>query len=630
MCGIAGIVDYNTDPKRSEIMSMLDIISYRGPDSYGTLFENSIAIGMRRLAIIDVSSGNQPMFSQDKSLAVIFNGEIYNYIELRSELLKSGYNFNTNSDTEVIVNAYHKSNVGMFDQLNGMFSFAIYDKLDQSILICRDRLGIKPLYYYYDGTRFIFSSEIKSILTNNISTELDEQSINDYLLIGYVPRQNTIYKNIKKLLPGHYLKINKDGLNIKKWWSLKSNFSYGKDRKKVSPDELINIFDDSVKLRMRSDVPVGTFLSGGVDSSLITATASNFTDKKLNTFSIKYSKAVVDETKYSNMVSKKFHTNHILELLDFNLFNQLAPQLIWQADQPTSDSTIVPHYLVSQIASQKVKVCLSGLGGDELFGGYQRYIGNRMGRGWLKYLFNDKENLAKHLGNVLGPFSPRIGKQLNMISKDNLLWTEHFIKVNSGYFSKQDLQNLGINSSIRYETILEEIWKKYDGYDNVSRRQFVDLNTYLPDQLLSFTDTMSMACSLEVRVPFLDHRLISLAGRISGHQKNDINDRHTFKQFLKSALGDRVPEKIINRKKQGFVPPVVNWIIQDDFFNSLKNLPNKLKGVFDPAHVSKLVSTKESVFDNHRRVWSLICFYIWNETHKSLKKPNKTLLQYLS
>ena len=196
MCGIAGIVDYNTDPKRSELMSMLDIISYRGPDSYGTLIENSIAIGMRRLAIIDVSSGNQPIFSQDKSLAVIFNGEIYNYIELRSELLKSGYNFNTNSDTEVIVNAYHKSKVGMFDQLNGMFSFAIYDKLDQSILICRDRLGIKPLYYY-DGTRFIFSSEIKSILTSNISTELDEQSINDYLLIGYVPRQILIYKKYK-------------------------------------------------------------------------------------------------------------------------------------------------------------------------------------------------------------------------------------------------------------------------------------------------------------------------------------------------------------------------------------------------------------------------------------------------
>ncbi|MAV63573.1 MAG: asparagine synthase (glutamine-hydrolyzing) [Candidatus Marinimicrobia bacterium] len=631
MCGIAGLLDFNSSPDQENLEKMLFSIKHRGPDSKGDYRNNFISMGMQRLSIIDIDGGDQPISNHEKNVFVICNGEIYNYLELRNDLIKKGYRFKTKSDTEVLVHLYKEYGKNMFSYLNGMFAFAIWDDIKKKLILCRDRMGIKPLYYYFDGSRLIFSSESKSILLHDyVDKKIDKQSLADYLMLGYVPRENTLYSSIKKLLPGEYIEYKPQKFSISSWWKLEDysqieRFGNVKDR----TEEFVELFKDSISLRMRSDVPVASFLSGGLDSTLITLISNEIANYKLNTYNIKYDNAVFDESPFANDVARICNSNHNQLIINkFDMINEL-PTVLWHIDNPSADPTVISQYLISQAASEDVKVSLSGLGGDELFGGYQHYIDFKDGRGRIKNLIGENKNIARIIAPLFKQISSSAYNVLKVISDPGLLWSSHLPRLNQGYFNQVDLIDLGIDTELRYETIFEELWRSYPGNDTVGQRQFIDLKTYIPDQLLMFTDKLSMANSLEVRVPFLDHRIVSFASAIPGSLKNDKLDHDNFKQFLKSSFSDIIPNSIKKRKKMGFVPPIVSWLKNKDFIDLINNLPNQFDGILDLSFLKKIGNDKDLIVKNHKKIWSLITLASWFRLRENNSNRNRSIKELI-
>ena len=625
MCGIAGIYDPLRPPGLGELMPMIDIQRHRGPNGQGSLVDGPVAMGMRRLAIIDIAGGDQPIFNEDRSVAVVFNGEIYNYVELRAMLERAGHRFQTHSDTEVLVHLYEEYGTGLFPYLNGMFAIALWDRKRSSVLLGRDRMGVKPLYYARVDTRWLFASELKCLLTQpGLDTELELEACADYLRLGYIPRDATPYQGVRKLLPGQYLLLEAADHCLTTWWDL-ADLGAAQEDASTLEQSLEAKFDDAVRLRMRSDVPVAAFLSGGLDSSLVTETAQRGSRIPLTTFSMGFTQTEFDELPYARTVARHAGTRHReMVASPEDAINHL-PLLLWHMDEPMGDSSIIPNYLISRFAAQEVRVCLSGLGGDELFGGYARY--GEPGVGRIRKAFAAMPWAAGALAPIMEPYRYSWAEELRLATGESAAWRSYLHRLQ--IFNTPALRRFGFPARGQAEELVESLWKRYPGDDPVSRRQFIDQHTYLPDQILALTDRMSMANSLEVRVPFMDFRLVRFAQRLRAPQKQS---GHDFKIFLKQTLGKRCAPEILSRPKWGFDTPLSRWVGQPAIFKLLRCLPDGLcvrEGLFQPSAIRALVESPQSAGSFARGVWSLLVLEVWMRVRRRLSPPQESCLELL-
>jgi asparagine synthase (glutamine-hydrolysing) len=626
MCGIAGIFDSARPPSLAELKPMVDIQRHRGPDDAGFLAEGPMALGMARLSIIDLPGGKQPISNEDGSVVVVLNGEIYNFIELRNWLLSRGHRFSTRSDTEVLVHLYEEHGKGMLPKLNGMFAFAIWDKRRRSLFVARDRMGVKPLYYAHMGSRWLFASELKALLTQTaFNQDLDLDAIADFLRLSYIPREATPYLASRRLLPGHYLLVDENKFENHAWWDLGECALAGAEKRESMEEKVKLAFDDSVRLRMRSDVPVASFLSGGLDSSLVTATAQRLSPTPIQSFTVGFEHTEFDETPYARSLANHVHTDHRELCVKVQDAVEHLPKLLWHMDEPLGDSSIIPNYLISRFAAQEVKVCLSGLGGDELFGGYSRYLDPGPGR--IRRAFRHAPSAARALAPIVVRYHHPWAEELHLAGDPSLSWRSYLHRLQ--IFNTDGLKNIGFPASGRTHEIFESLWNKYPGTDSISRFQFIDQHTYLPDQILALTDRMSMANSLEVRVPFLDYHLVRLAEAIPGIWKQNAGD---FKIILKRALGERCPPEILDRPKSGFDTPLSRWVRRPAIFELLRGLPDGFaarQGLFAPHRIRELVQDAQTAGKFARRVWNLFVLDVWLQINRRLAAPQESLSELL-
>jgi asparagine synthase (glutamine-hydrolysing) len=624
MCGICGIYSKEKNITSKLILSMTNSMVHRGPDDKGIFLDNVFAMGMRRLSIIDLKSGKQPISNENDSIHIVFNGEIYNYEELRTNLEKKGHKFKTYSDTETILHAYEEYGYDCLNYLNGMFAISIWDNEKKELFIARDRLGIKPLYYYFKNESLIFGSEIKSILKSGINRKLNLKAMHYYLGYEYVPAPESIFQDIKKLPQGHYLVFNhkKNKIKITKYWDCNfkaENKSEGYFVKKILLD-----LENSVKKRMISDVPLGAFLSGGVDSSLIVGLMSKNMSKPVKTFSMGFENESYNELPYARKVSELFNTNHTEKIVKADAV-KLTNEIVKYFDEPFSDISSIPTFLVSKLTSNHVKVVLSGDGGDELFAGYHRYIASKISSYYKVPKFM-KQLLAKNLK----PTAQKKGfvNMLQRLNEGHLL-SKKSRHMKWQYFSSKEIEDelylSNFNKSLKGVDSFEPINKYYNqkfdeklqfNKNKLDNEQISDINLYLPDDILVKVDRMSMANSLEARVPFLDHNFVELAMKIPINMR--LNGFNT-KYILKKAANTILPKEIVNRKKEGFSIPIKNWL-KDDLRNYMEELLKKPFFVKD-----KLISQKglNNMIEKHienkhnysHQLYSMMILELWHREY---------------
>ncbi len=635
MCGIAGIFDIHSTPERSLIEKMARVMTHRGPDGEGYFMDATVALGHRRLSIIDLEGGKQPLCNEDKTVWITFNGEIYNFQRLRNELLDKGHRFNTHSDTEVIVHAYEEYGVKCLDRFRGMFAFAIWDKRNNVLFMARDRVGKKPLYYHLNRDRFIFASELKAILQDKgIERELNTKALVDYLTYHYVPFPETILKGICKLPPGHFMEVraesvkavegeekggskqNKLSARIIQYWDVKyePDYSLSEDRWCEALREKLK---EAVRIRLISDVPLGAFLSGGIDSSAVVALMSQVQDAPVKTFSIGFKEEEFNELKYARQVAEQFGTEHHEFIVEPDAIDVL-PKLAWEFDEPFADSSAIPTYYVSKIAREHVTVILSGDGGDETFAGYRRYLWARdmQKYDWLPAL---AKKVFFGIPAALLPEGMKGKGMLKHLSQDPF---ERYAGLNTfgdpdylgNIFSNDLIDELTQGRTIRLPDHLH--LKNY--YDNCStddyltRIQYVDTKSYLAEDILTKVDRASMLCSLETRAPLLDHEIIELAARIPSSLK--IKNGET-KYILKRAMNGTLSDEILNRGKMGFGVPLVHWFKKDLIQYAqevLLSRETKERGIFNQKYIQIILENHQKRGrDLSARIWALLFFEHW-------------------
>jgi asparagine synthase (glutamine-hydrolysing) len=581
-----------------------------------------VGLGMRRLSIIDLETGHQPIFSEDKSKVIVCNGEIYNFPLLREKLQLKGHKFQTKTDTETIVHLYEEQGYEFLKELNGIFALALYDENKNQLTLARDFVGVKPLYYYLDDEKLIFGSEIKAILSyEGLEKEIDTTGLSQYITLGYVPAPQTIFRYIKKLPPAHFLVCNPSGVKLNRYWQLNYITEADTSKKrheKEYGDELLRLLKDAVRRQLISDVPLGVLLSGGIDSSGITALASECLDKPLNTFSIGFrNKGYYDERQYARKVAKTFSTNHF-EFEVEDEIQKVLPQIASYFDEPFADSSAIPTYYVSQLASRYVKVVLSGTGGDDIFGGYRRYISQKVAKhlhifpAWFLKLFLIPLKAARP--SRKSSFSEYILLIKRFLDTAGLGDENRYFKIMS-IFSPKEREKLFIERNYLSNDNLFSLYFHEKTKDNfLNQALYVDLNTYLPDDLLVKEDRMTMAWSLEGRVPFLDKEIIEFAATLPPDLKLK---GFTTKYILKSALSKVLPPQIVHRKKHGFAFP-----IEDLFRNHLKEMAyytllSNNSGVskfFDLSYVKKIIEKhQDKRYDLSSQLWTLLVFELWYE-----------------
>jgi len=638
MCGIAGVVGNSSGIATASIAkTMIDTFSYRGPDDSGTwaLDNNRVALGHKRLSIIDTSSaGHQPMLSYVNSdahekidYAIVFNGEIYNYIEIREELKNHGVLFDSETDTEVILKAYKYYGKSCLSKFNGMFAFAIWGLEENELFIARDRLGIKPLYYYKtDAGDFYFSSEIKGILSVvEQAWETRISLIDQYMSFGYVPGENTLHKGIKRLLPGHCAVYKNGTFKNEIYWDFSFNNTVDKGLSFYAL-ETERLLKSAIDLRLRSDVPLGIFLSGGIDSSAVVALLSQKTDTPLNTFSVSYDFGdQFDETQYARLVSETFNTNHHEIKVDPKEFKNFINQYIVLMDEPVTESAAISLHYVSQLAKEKVTVVLSGEGSDEIFGGYDFYQ-------YMSVIEKIRSNLGVSISNILKMIGLKINKLSPKISKYLVLTGQDFEERYRGISSYGDThKNLLYNNKVKKalknkvkskaDIFLTSIFKKTKDNDILSRMLYFDTKTWLVDDLLIKADRMSMASSLELRVPFLDYRLVEFAATIPSHYKIR---KGKSKYILKYIMKKYLPDEIVNRKKMGFPTPL-KMMFQNELSDYVRQVLLDsgacIHEIFEYSEIESLLTDHYlNKADNHRVLWQLIVLEQW------LKKNNVKII----
>ena len=568
MCGITGIFAFNEKGKHylKKINSATNSLQKRGPDNEGISKHNNIALGHRRLSIIDTSdAASQPLTDSSGRFTICFNGEIFNYKQLRSQLTSSGVKFKSESDTEVLLYMYVKHKEKCLEQLDGEFAFAIYDKETESVFLARDRFGIKPLYYYKTEDVLVFASELKSIMCYDIPKVIDEASLQTYLHLNYIPSPYSIFKNVLKLKAGFYLNVNKNGtLSLKQYYELpkvptieniQENTNYESAKQKLK-----SLLEESVINRMVSDVPLGTFLSGGIDSSIITAIAALNT-KNLNTFSVGYkNEPLFDETHYAKLVAKKYNTNHtVFELSNDDLFGNLHKVLDY-IDEPFADSSALAVNILSMQTKKHVSVALSGDGADEIFAGYNKHAAELIARtpSLTKNIVKASHRILKNLPKSR---NSKIGNKIRQLEKFadgiSLNEQERYWRW-AGFSTDTNTHEVLLKKNEHYLIRKNEILKNINA--NYNSILYTDIQLVLENDMLVKVDRMSMSNSLEVRVPFLDHKIVDFAFTLPTNFKIDKNQQ---KKILKDAFKDYLPDELYNRKKQGFEVPLLKWFKTD-------------------------------------------------------------------
>jgi asparagine synthase (glutamine-hydrolysing) len=628
MCGIFGVVSSNPAPPLA-VADNLQTLSHRGPDDSGVYSDDFVYLGHRRLSIIDVKGGKQPIFNEDHSKCIIFNGEIYNFEKLRKQLLTKGHHFSTKSDTETILHAYEEWGEKCVEYLRGMFAFAIWDSDRKKLFLARDRLGIKPLFYAQVGSKLYFASEMKAILADqSFPRDLDELALTCYFTLSYIPAPLTIYQSIRKLLPGHTLTWKNSEVSVRKYWDL----HFCPDRSKSEKyfiDTFMGLLQESVSMRLMSEVPLGAFLSGGIDSSAVVALMSNASPTPVNTFCIGFGgekRGYQDEREYARMVSEKYSTNHY----EYEVLPEpegLVEKIVRAFDEPFADDSTIPSYFVCKIAKEHVTVALSGLGGDEIFAGYERYLGFK-----LRGIYNRFPNFIKKyiISNIVESLPERSDGHYTINHMKRFVRSTSFPADLSylGYISiiKDDLKRSLFADSAKFnkyhdscnDLILDHFNStNVEGdEDSLDRALYCDLKTYLPEDILAVTDRLSMHHSLEVRVPFLDHKFLEFCAvippeiRMKGFRK---------KYLLKKATRNILPPAVIEHRKQGFVGPMTQWLKNDLKEYAQKALSkNNLKkhGLLNHRVINQILKEHFSGKEIHDTlIWAVLVFQKWYDSY---------------
>jgi asparagine synthase (glutamine-hydrolysing) len=619
MCGICGFYEFKSHQLAdTEILDdMLRALHHRGPDDSGAYFDKDLAMGMRRLSIIDLSGGKQPMCNEDGSVVTVFNGEIYNFRELRNLLVSRGHTVATLSDTEVIVHLYEDFGEDCVHHLRGMFAFAVWDKQRRRLFVARDRLGIKPLYFTQEGGRLIFASEIKAILQHPyVQTELNAEALNNYLSLKYVPAPQTMFKDIYALPPGCSFTCDGNGVKLKRYWDLSfANHRNGDQREEVYAEQLQTLLEDCVKSHLVSDVPFGAFLSGGVDSSTIVALMSQYLSEPIKTYSVGFEGTgeTFSELPYARLVAEKYHTDHHEVIFGPRHVMDLAEKVVWYLDQPLADYATLANYMLAELASRDVKMVLTGEGGDELFAGYARYAGER-----LSPLFKLLPAAAKSL--VLSASSSLPGLRRQKLALNALCQPEEAARfVNWFPLFNVEMKHALLTEDLKkslsgYEAdhVFGEHLARTDATDPLHRMLYVDTKLWLPDLLLARGDKTSMAVSLEARVPLLDHMLVEFAASLP--QKVKVKGM-VRKYLLKKVSQKWLPPEIIHRKKQGFSMPTSMWMRKEArsyMRDTLSDSTLRRRGLFNARFVEKLMTEHETGFADHGPLlWGLINVELW-------------------
>jgi asparagine synthase (glutamine-hydrolysing) len=618
MCGIAGVV--YSDPGRlvekSLIERMCDVIHHRGPDEWGMWSEGEAGIGMRRLCIIDLAGGSQPIHNADKSIWIVFNGEIYNYRELRNDLEKRGFHFYTSSDTETIVHLYEEFGEECVQYLRGMFAFAIWDSNRKRLFLGRDRLGKKPLHYLHDGEKLVFGSEIKSILQHSdIKAEVCRPAIISYLAFGNTIDPVTMFKGISKLPPGHTLTWESGRITISQYWKIEYRPDYTKSEQQFL-EETEEQLREAVRIRLMSEVPLGAFLSGGIDSSLVVAMMALQKGVPVKTFSIGFDDRRYNELPYARMVAKRYGTDHHEEIVRPDA-EEIIPFLIRMFDEPFADSSAIPTYYVSRLARRHVTVVLSGDGGDEMFGGYGRYLDSMLSDYTDMVPLLLRRFLLGNLARMLPESFPGINTMRYLsLDKDE----RYILKVTKGIsligdkvFDPELIRDAGGSDP---SSSLRHLLKDVSAQGSITRRQYLDTRTYLPCDIMTKVDRATMFVSLEARAPMLDHRFVEFSATVPVQYK--LHGR-TTKYLLKQLAYRLLPHEIIDRPKMGFAMPVAQWINKE-----WKEMSEELvlgssarqRGNFNPTYLTQIMGEHRwGRRDHSYLIWTLMVLEMWYRTY---------------
>jgi asparagine synthase (glutamine-hydrolysing) len=611
MCGIAGLLSLGGKPvSQEEVQSMCDAMVHRGPNDDGYYAGPEAVLGMRRLSIIDIDGGHQPVHNEDRTVWVVFNGEIYNFKSLRASLERQGHRFYTDTDTEVIVHLYEQYGESCVDRLRGMFAFAIWDDRRKTLLLVRDRLGIKPLFYTITGGRLAFGSELKVLLQlPEIERKLNWTSVNHLFSSMYTPTAESIIEGVHKLRPGYLLSASaRHGIRLRQYWDVEYDPDYTKTEQYFI-ERLRDLLEESVRLRLIADVPLGAFLSGGIDSSAVVATMSRISSGPVKTFSIGFPDEDYNELGYARQIARKFGTDHHELVVDPNVIS-IIDDLAWYLDEPFGDSSAIPTYMVSKLASENVTVVLSGDGGDELFAGYDKYIKERSERKLERI-----PSPVRHAAGLIGRTMREGMKGRNFLQHLPLKGADRYFDTNT-LFRERD--KILLFQPDAYEAIHREDprshWRGF--LDNgkmhwLSTLQYMDTKGYLPNDILTKVDRMSMAHSIEARVPLLDHKLVEFVATIPPELKLNGNTR---KYIFKKALEGILPHEILHRPKRGFAIPLGRWfrgqlsLYVRDLLLSRKSLN---RGLFQKSYIERLIEMNDRGRSLDLQLWTLITFELW-------------------
>ena len=600
MCGIAGLITKNKE-KDEIIRKMSERIKHRGPDGEGYFIDENVALAHRRLSIIDLSLGNQPMFNEDESIVVVFNGEIYNYLDLKKDLIDKGHIFKTNSDTEVLVHGYEEWKTDLPKYLRGMFAFAIYDKNNKELFLARDNFGIKPLYYANMNDTFMFASEIKAFLdVPEFKKEFNEDILEAYLEFSFVPTNETFFKNVYRLDAGMSL-LYKDGdIKLNKYFKLDFN------EKNMSYEDAVldisNVMSESVNKHLLADVEVGSFLSSGIDSSYIVSLA-----KPSKTYTVGYDIPKYDEIKYAKDLADKLKIKNVSKVITKDEYMNVIPDIMYYLDEPTSDPAAISLYFVAKLASKDLKVVLSGEGADEFFGGYNYY------REEVDYKFYNKiPYFIRHfVGKVASIFPEQRG--LNFLVRRGEKLENSYIGVNRNFSKKMANKVLKKKYPLEAIDVTRDVYKEFASKSNIDKMQAIDINFWLMKDILLKADRMTMASGLEGRVPFIDKEVFKVASSLPFDYK--VTKENT-KVALRDAAKKVIPTEDYKKKKLGFPVPIREWMKDEDVYTEIKNTFNSevANQYFNVKQINKLLDLHyQNKKDNYRKVWTIYCFLKWYE-----------------
>ena len=627
MCGIVGFTSFKEHKidARDTIEKMNRAIQHRGPDDQGVYIDHYAALGNRRLSIIDLNSGNQPIHNENRTLWIVFNGEIYNFPELRSELLKKGHELRTQTDTEVILHLYEEYGADCVKKLNGMFAFAIWHVNERTLFLARDRIGIKPLHYMEYAEGLIFASEIKALLQHPlVERRLDFEGLSKYLTYEYIPAPHSIFKGVNKLKPGQWLLHSEQSTQIRQYWDIPfEETDIANKREEEHAKELLVRLQESVRNHLLSDVPVGVLLSGGLDSSTISLLAAQAAPGQIQSFSIGFEEPSFDETRYAQKVARLLGTQHHHQVFNSQKMLAVVPAVIRILDEPLADASIIPTYLLAQMTAQRVKVALGGDGADELFAGYPTYQAHKLAAYYaaLPYKLRDLINrLATRLPvshrNI--SFDFKVKQFLRGMGASSeirfFLWRGAFLEHEKQQIFSEDTKNALVDSN-PFEDVLQYV-RESKLLKDFERLLYLSLKLYLQDDILVKVDRASMANSLEVRVPYLDHTFVEYAAGLPSQYKLR---GLTTKYLLKQATKDLLPQEIVQRKKKGFGVPLSQWFngeLKAMLLSYLNEERIKPAGIFHYPYIKRLLDEHFSCqWDHRKQLWSLLVFEMWREQY---------------